>query len=263
MPNSFALYPAIDLKDGQCVRLLHGEMDQATVFSNTPADQAKAFRSAGFDWLHIVDLNGAFAGHSVNRAAIESIRASTDAKMQLGGGIRTMESIESWLDLGIQRVILGTVALTDPELVRTACRTFPTQIVVGIDARGGKVATQGWANQTETAATELAHRFEDAGVAAIIYTDIARDGAMKGPNLAETVKLAEAISIPVILSGGMTDIDDVRAVIRAYEQGVRGAILGRALYEGKIPAEEAVALMRNALATVAPSAATIVSDTVA
>jgi phosphoribosylformimino-5-aminoimidazole carboxamide ribotide isomerase len=248
MPQPFALYPAIDLKDGQCVRLLHGDMNKATIFPNAPAEQARTWQEIGFDWLHLVDLNGAFAGHSVNQRAIETIRANTDAKIQLGGGIRTMESIEFWLDLGIQRVILGTVALSDPELVRTACREFPTQIVVGIDARNGRVATQGWATQTDVAASDLAQQFEDSGVAAIIYTDIGRDGAMQGPNLDETVKLAEAISIPVILSGGMTNLDDVRAVIAASSKGVKGAILGRSIYEGSIAPHEAVALMREAQA---------------
>ncbi len=249
MPQPFTLYPAIDLKDGQCVRLLHGEMDAATVFSSSPGAQARAFEEAGFDWLHVVDLNGAFAGHSVNRQAIESIRAATSAQMQLGGGIRTLQSIEYWLDLGIQRVILGTVALTDPELVRKACQLFPTQIVVGIDARGGKVATEGWANQSEMNATDLARAFEDCGVAAIIYTDIARDGALKGPNLEETLKLAEQLSIPVILSGGMTSLSDIEACLALRSRGLQGAILGRSLYEGAILPHEATALVRATLAT--------------
>jgi phosphoribosylformimino-5-aminoimidazole carboxamide ribotide isomerase len=247
MSRPFSLYPAIDLKDGKCVRLLHGDMSKATEFSSAPAQQAQVFRLAGFDWLHVVDLNGAFAGQSINKDAIEAIRANTDAQIQLGGGIRTMESIQYWLDLGIQRVILGTIALTDPELVRTACREFPTQIVVGIDARGGNAAPQGWVTQTEVAAVDLAHVFEDCGVAAIIYTDIARDGAMQGPNLAETKKLAESISIPVILSGGMTTLSDVQAVLDARSSGVQGAILGRALYEGSIPPTQAMALVNAAI----------------
>ncbi len=232
--NHFNIYPAIDLKDGHCVRLLHGEMDKATVFSNSPADQAKQFEAAGFEWLHVVDLNGAFTGQSENADAISAILASTQLKVQLGGGIRTIEHIRAWLERGIHRVILGTVALRNPALVKEACALFPGQIVVGIDARQGLVAVEGWAEQSDMSALELAKKFEDAGVAAIIYTDIGRDGAMQGPNLEETAQLAEQISIPVILSGGITRPTDVHATFDAQARGISGVIIGRALYEGSV-----------------------------
>ncbi len=237
------LYPAIDLKDGQCVRLLRGAMDQATVFSDDPAAQARAFAQAGAEWLHLVDLNGAFAGAPVNGAAVEAILAAVAVPCQLGGGIRDMATIEAWLDKGLARVILGTVAVEDPDLVRQAARAFPGRVAVGIDARGGRVATRGWADQTETLATDLARAFEDAGVAAIIYTDIDRDGAMQGPNVAATADLARAVSIPVIASGGVSALADLIAL---RETGViSGAISGRALYDGKLDLAEALAALKR------------------
>ena len=234
------LYPAIDLKDGQCVRLLRGDMKQATVFGKDPAAQAKRFEDAGFRWLHLVDLNGAFKGQPVNAAAVKSILAAVKLPVQLGGGIRTLAQVEAWLEAGITRVILGTVALRDPELVKEACRAFPNKIAVGIDARNGRVAVEGWAEESDVQALELAKKFEDAGVAAIIYTDISRDGAMEGPNLEETVELAESISTPVILSGGISRVEDLIAA-RAYTGiGLDGVIIGRALYEGSIDPAQAL-----------------------
>lgn len=240
------LYPAIDLKDGNCVRLLHGEMDKATVFSSSPGAQAKAFADAGFEWLHVVDLNGAFAGRPVNKAAVEVILASTPYPVQLGGGIRDMDTIAMWIEAGISRVILGTIALRNPALVREACAEFAGKIAVGIDARSGMVAVEGWAETSDITATDLARKFEDAGCAAIIYTDIGRDGAMQGPNFAETVALAQAVDIPVILSGGMSSLDDVRTLCTHAGSGVQGAILGRALYDGAIKPAEALKLVREA-----------------
>ncbi|WP_273521067.1 1-(5-phosphoribosyl)-5-[(5-phosphoribosylamino)methylideneamino]imidazole-4-carboxamide isomerase [Rhodosalinus sediminis] len=236
------LYPAIDLKDGQAVRLLRGEMAAATVFNDDPAAQARAFVEAGARWLHLVDLNGAFAGRPVNAAAVEAILAACpDTPAQLGGGIRDMATIETWLDKGLARVILGTVAVEDPELVRAAARAFPGRIAVGIDARAGRVATRGWAEETEVEATELARRFEDAGVAALVYTDIERDGAMGGPNVAATEALARAVSIPVIASGGVAALADLIAL---RDTGViAGAISGRALYDGKLDLAEALAAL--------------------
>ncbi|HHL22926.1 MAG TPA: 1-(5-phosphoribosyl)-5-[(5-phosphoribosylamino)methylideneamino]imidazole-4-carboxamide isomerase [Aliiroseovarius sp.] len=239
------LYPAIDLKDGQCVRLVQGEMDRATVFSDAPADQARAFVDQGCEWLHLVDLNGAFAGAPVNAAAVEAILAAVDVPAQLGGGIRDMATIESWLDKGLARVILGTVAVEEPELVRAAARAFPGQVAVGIDARGGRVATRGWAEVTDVDATDLARRFEDAGVAAIIYTDIERDGAMQGPNVAATAALARAVTIPVIASGGISSLDDL-AALSDCGAPLNGAISGRALYDGAIDLGAALALLKGA-----------------
>ncbi len=238
------LYPAIDLKDGKCVRLVQGEMDRATVFSDSPAAQAKAFEAAGCEWLHLVDLNGAFAGEPVNAEAVEAILAATKVPAQLGGGIRDMKTIEGWLDKGLARVILGTVAVEKPDLVREAARAFPGQVAVGIDARAGKVATRGWAEVTDINATELARSFEDAGVAAIIYTDILRDGAMKGPNVEATAALARAVSIPVIASGGVSSLDDLRALADCGAP-LNGAISGRALYDGAIDLSEALALLKE------------------
>jgi len=232
------LYPAIDLKDGQCVRLLRGDMAAATVFGSDPAAQARAFQDAGAKWLHLVDLNGAFAGHPVNAAAVEAILAATDIPAQLGGGIRDMKTIETWLGKGLARVILGTVAVEDPELVHEAARAFPGKIAVGIDARAGRVATRGWATETEVMATDLARQFEDAGVAALIYTDIDRDGAMQGPNIAATEALARAVAIPVIASGGVSSLADLKAL--AATQVIAGAISGRALYDGAIDLREAL-----------------------
>ena len=236
------LYPAIDLKDGNCVRLLRGEMEAATVFGTDPAAQARAFQDAGAEWLHLVDLNGAFAGRPVNAAAVEAILAATQIPTQLGGGIRDMATIEDWLSKGLSRVILGTVAVEDPDLVRQAATAFPGQIAVGIDARGGRVATRGWATETNVMATDLARQFEDAGVAAIIYTDIDRDGAMGGPNIAATEALARAVNIPVIASGGVSSLDDLRAL--AQTQVIAGAISGRALYDGAIDLGQALALLK-------------------
>lgn len=237
------LYPAIDLKDGRCVRLLRGDMDKATVFGEDPAAQAAAFAAAGCDWLHLVDLNGAFAGHPVNAAAVEAILARVQVPCQLGGGIRDMATIEAWLARGLARVILGTVAVETPALVREAARAFPGQVAVGIDARKGLVATRGWAEETDLTATDLARRFEDAGVAALIYTDIDRDGAMQGPNVAATEALARAVSIPVIASGGVSRLADLVAL---RDTGViAGAISGRALYDGAIDLGQALAVLRG------------------
>lgn len=236
------LYPAIDLKDGNCVRLLRGDMQAATVFGTDPAAQARAFQDAGAQWLHLVDLNGAFAGQPVNAAAVEAILAATDIPCQLGGGIRDMATIEMWLSKGLRRVILGTVAVEDPDLVRSAARAFPGQVAVGIDARQGRVATKGWAHETDMQATDLARSFQDAGVAAIIYTDIDRDGAMGGPNIPATADLARAVSVPVIASGGVATLADLTAL---RDTGViAGAISGRALYDGAIDLTQALAALR-------------------
>ncbi len=233
------LYPAIDLKDGQCVRLLKGEMSEATVFNDDPGAQAAAFEAAGAEWLHLVDLNGAFAGRPVNADAVEAILSRVTIPTQLGGGIRDMATIEAWLAKGLSRVILGTVAVEDPALVRDAARAFPGQVAVGLDARKGRVATRGWADETDVQVTDLARAFEDAGIAAIIYTDIDRDGAMQGPNIPATEALARAVSVPVIASGGVSSMDDLR---RLKATGViAGAISGRALYDGALDLGEALA----------------------
>ncbi len=236
------LYPAIDLKDGNCVRLYKGEMDQATVFNDNPAAQAKAFQDAGCEWLHLVDLNGAFAGEPVNAKPVEEILATCSIPAQLGGGIRDIATIEGWLDKGLARVILGTVAVRDPALVKEAARLFPGKVAVGIDARDGMVAVEGWAETTDVTALDLAGKFEDAGVAAIIYTDIDRDGAMQGPNVAATAALANAVSIPVIASGGVSSMDDLRA-LKDCGAPLDGAISGRAIYDGKIDLAEAIRLL--------------------
>jgi phosphoribosylformimino-5-aminoimidazole carboxamide ribotide isomerase len=235
-------YPAIDLKDGQCVRLLRGAMDRATVFGDDPAAQARAFATAGCRWLHLVDLNGAFAGRPVNGAAVEAILAAVEIPVQLGGGIRNRATIEDWLDKGVARVILGTAAMRDPALVREAARAHPGKVAVGIDARDGLVAVEGWAEKTGTLAVDLARRFEDAGVAAIIYTDIDRDGVLEGPNVAATVALAEAVLLPVIASGGIASMDDLRA-LKESGAALDGAISGRALYEGRLDLGEAIAYL--------------------
>lgn len=236
------LYPAIDLKDGQCVRLLRGEMAAATVFGDDPAAQALKFQAAGCEWLHLVDLNGAFAGAPVNAAAVEAILAQVSVPAQLGGGIRDMATIAMWLEKGLARVILGTVAVENPVLVREAARAFPGQVAVGIDARKGFVATKGWATETTVQATDLARSFEDAGVAAIIYTDIDRDGAMQGPNIDATEALARAVSIPVIASGGVARMEDLIAL---RDTGViAGAISGRALYDGAIDLTAALSALK-------------------
>ncbi len=236
------LYPAIDLKDGQCVRLLRGEMSAATVFGDDPAAQAAKFGAAGCEWLHLVDLNGAFAGAPVNGAAVEAILARVGVPCQLGGGIRDMRTIAMWLEKGLARVILGTVAVENPDLVREAARAFPGRVAVGIDARKGRVATKGWATETDVMATDLAQAFEDAGISAIIYTDIDRDGAMQGPNVAATEALARAVSIPVIASGGVSSLPDLIAL---RDTGViAGAISGRALYDGALDLAQALAALR-------------------
>jgi phosphoribosylformimino-5-aminoimidazole carboxamide ribotide isomerase len=236
------LFPAIDLKDGQAVRLEQGDMARATTFNRDPAAQARTFEAAGFQWLHVVDLNGAFAGRSENGAAVEAILAATDLPVQLGGGIRDMTAIEAWLDKEIARVILGTVAVTDPDLVASAAVLFPGQIAVGIDARGGQVAVRGWAETTTMNAIDLARRFEDVGVAAIIYTDIDRDGLGKGLNIPATLALANAVQIPVIASGGLGGIEDVRRLMQPDCGILEGAIAGRALYDGRLDPAEALAL---------------------
>ena len=232
------LYPAIDLKDGQAVRLVHGDMEQSTVFNDDPAAQAMSFVNAGCEWLHLVDLNGAFAGTPVNAAPVEAILKTCKVPTQLGGGIRDMATIEAWLDKGLTRVILGTVAVENSDLVREAARAFPNQVAVGIDARNGRVATKGWAEETDVMVTDLAKSFEDAGVAAIIYTDIMRDGAMGGPNIEATADLARAISIPVIASGGVSSLADLKAL--KATNVISGAISGRALYDGAIDLSEAL-----------------------
>lgn len=242
------LFPAIDLKDGQCVRLKLGDMNEATVFNDDPAAQAKSFEDQGFEYLHVVDLNGAFAGESVNGAAVEAILRTVNFPVQLGGGIRTIAHIESWLARGLSRVILGTVAVRDPALVREAAAKFPGKVAVGIDARGGKVAVEGWAETSELTAIELGQRFEGAGVAAIIYTDIDRDGILKGINWPSTLELAEAVNIPVIASGGLASMDDIRTMTEPQYRLLEGAISGRALYDGRIDSREALALLKAAKA---------------
>ncbi|KGM48765.1 1-(5-phosphoribosyl)-5-[(5-phosphoribosylamino)methylideneamino]imidazole-4-carboxamide isomerase [Pseudooceanicola atlanticus] len=238
------LYPAIDLKDGKAVRLFKGDMDKATVFNDDPAAQAMEFVEAGCEWLHLVDLNGAFAGEPVNAAPVEAILAATKVPAQLGGGIRDMATIEAWLSKGLARVILGTVAVENPALVREAARAFPGQVAVGIDARNGRVATKGWATETDVMVTDLARSFEDAGVAAIIYTDINRDGAMQGPNIAATAELANAVSIPVIASGGVSSLEDLVA-LKTCGAPLNGAISGRALYDGALDLKEALEALKD------------------
>lgn len=234
------LYPAIDLKDGNCVRLLKGDMEAATVFSDNPAAQAKAFEDAGCRWLHIVDLNGAFAGEPVNGAAVDAIMSAVDVPVQLGGGIRDIATMERWLDKGLSRLILGTLAVKNPKLVKEACRLFPNKIAVGIDAKGGKVAVEGWAEASELGVIELAKKFEDAGVAALIHTDIDRDGTLTGVNAAASSELAAAVSIPVIASGGVKDLSDIERVAAAGN--LEGVITGRAIYDGGMNLKAALAL---------------------
>jgi phosphoribosylformimino-5-aminoimidazole carboxamide ribotide isomerase len=240
------LFPAIDLKDGQCVRLKLGDMEQATVYNPDPGAQAASFEHQGFEWLHVVDLNGAFAGETVNGAAVDAILKSTRNPVQLGGGIRTLAHIENWLSRGLTRVILGTVAVRDPELVKEACKKFPGHVAVGIDAKGGKVAVEGWAEASELGVIELAKKFEGAGVSAIIYTDIDRDGILTGINWDSTLKLADAVTIPVIASGGLASIDDIRRMIAPDAAKLEGAISGRALYDGRIDPAQALAMIRAA-----------------
>lgn len=240
------LYPAIDLKGGQCVRLLRGEMAAATVYNDDPAAQARAFRDAGCAWVHVVDLDGAFAGKPVNGEAVRAILAAVDVPVQLGGGIRDRAGIEAWLEAGVARVVLGTVALRDPALVIAACKAHPGRVAVGIDARAGKVAVEGWAETAEVTAEQLALQFEDAGVAAIVFTDIDRDGALQGPNLAATAALARRLSTPVIASGGVSSLDDLKAIAGLAADGVAGAIVGRALYDGRVDAAAAARLLAEA-----------------
>jgi phosphoribosylformimino-5-aminoimidazole carboxamide ribotide isomerase len=250
------LFPAIDLKDGQAVRLLRGDMNQATVFNPDPVAQALTFMRAGFEWLHLVDLNGAFAGKPVNEAAVKKILTVTDLPIQLGGGLRDLDTIEHWLALGVTRVILGTAAVKDPELVRAACRKFPGRVVVGIDARGGRVAVEGWAEESDITAGELALRFADAGVVAIVHTDIDRDGALGGVNVEATRDLAATVPLPIIASGGVSSLDDIAGLMAADPEpndlrpterrgGIAGAVIGRALYDGRIHPASALALVRG------------------
>lgn len=241
------LFPAIDLKDGVCVRLKLGDMDQATVYNDDPAAQALEFEAQGFEWLHVVDLNGAFEGQSMNGSAVEAILKATKNPIQLGGGIRTLAHIESWLSKGLTRVILGTVAVRDPALVIEACRLFPGKVAVGIDAKGGKVAVEGWAEASTLGVIELAQKFEGAGVSAIIYTDIDRDGILTGINWDATIELANAVSIPVIASGGLASLDDIRRMTKQDAQKLQGAITGRALYDGRIDPQEALAILKATL----------------
>jgi phosphoribosylformimino-5-aminoimidazole carboxamide ribotide isomerase len=242
------LFPAIDLKNGQCVRLEQGDMARATVFDLDPAAQARAFATQGFEYLHVVDLDGAFAGQPMNAQAVEAMLKAVTMPVQLGGGIRDLKTIEAWLAKGVARVIIGTAAVRDPELVKGAAKQFPGRVAVGLDARDGKVAVEGWAETSQVTALEIAQRFEDAGVAAIIFTDIARDGLLKGLNLDATIELAERISIPVIASGGFASIDDVRALLAPRARKLAGAIAGRALYDGRLDPQAALALIRNARA---------------
>jgi phosphoribosylformimino-5-aminoimidazole carboxamide ribotide isomerase len=237
------LFPAIDLKDGQCVRLQQGDMARATVFHADPAAQAQAFAAQGFTYLHLVDLDGAFAGKPVNQAAVERILAKVKCKVQLGGGIRDTATVEAWLEKGVTRVIIGTAAVRDPPFVKQAARDYPGRVAVGLDARDGKVAVEGWAETSELSALDIARRFEDAGVTAIIYTDIARDGMLKGLNLDATIALADAISIPVIASGGLASIEDVKRLLEPRARKLEGAIAGRALYDGRLDAAEALRLL--------------------
>jgi phosphoribosylformimino-5-aminoimidazole carboxamide ribotide isomerase len=236
------LFPAIDLKDGRCVRLKRGRMDQATVFNDDPAAQALQFKDAGFCWLHCVDLDGAFDGRSVNAEAVRSIRAAIDLPIQLGGGIRDIAAVEAWLGAGIARVILGTAALKNPTFVKDAARAFPGRIVVGADARGGKITTEGWAETSELTPVDLGRRFEDAGVAAILFTDVDVDGLLQGVNLGATVALAHAVRIPVIASGGVGGIADIERLVAAQEPNIEGVVIGRALYDGRIDAKQALAV---------------------
>ena len=242
------LFPAIDLKEGQCVRLVQGDMARATVFNSDPAAQAAAFAAQGFEYLHVVDLDGAFAGKPMNAAAVDRILAAITIPLQLGGGIRDMATCEGWLSKGVTRVIIGTAAVRDPTFVREAARRFPARIAVGLDARDGKVAVEGWAQVSELSVVDLARRFEDAGVAAIVYTDIARDGLLKGLNLEATIALANAVEVPIIASGGLASIEDVKALLEPRAITLAGAIAGRALYDGRLDPAAALALIRAARA---------------
>jgi len=237
------LFPAIDLKDGVCVRLLKGDMEKATVFNLSPADQALKFADVGAEWIHVVDLNGAFKGAPVSSAAVKDIIAA-GIPVQLGGGVRDMATIESWFSAGVARIILGTAAVKNPDLVRKACRAYPGRVAVGIDARDGRVATEGWADVSELSTLDLAQRFVDSGVAAIIHTDIDRDGAMGGPNVAASAELARAVPIPVIVSGGVSSIEDIKAVKAEAASGIAGVISGRAIYDGRLDVKDAIAVLK-------------------
>lgn len=242
---ALTIFPAIDLKSGQVVRLAEGDMDRATVYGDDPAAQARAFADAGASHLHVVDLDGAFAGSSINGAAVESIVAAFPGKVQVGGGIRDRAGVDRWLALGVERVIIGTAALKDPDFVRSAARDLPGRIVVGVDARDGYVATEGWADVSDVAVTDLARRFEDAGVAALLFTDVGRDGLLKGCNVEATVTLARAVSIPVIASGGVADIGDIHALLSHVADGIEGVITGRALYDGRLELAEALRVAKD------------------
>jgi phosphoribosylformimino-5-aminoimidazole carboxamide ribotide isomerase len=237
------LFPAIDLKEGACVRLQQGDMARATVFNRDPGAQARAFEQQGFQYLHVVDLDGAFAGKPVNAQAVDAILRAIKIPLQLGGGVRDMATVDGWLGKGVSRVIIGTAAVRDPDFVKAAAKKHPGRIAVGLDARDGKVAVEGWAETSELSALDIARRFEDAGVAAIIYTDIARDGLLKGLNLDATIALADAVSIPVIASGGLGSLDDVKALLQPRAKKLAGAIAGRALYDGRLDPAEALALI--------------------
>jgi phosphoribosylformimino-5-aminoimidazole carboxamide ribotide isomerase len=239
------LFPAIDLKDGQCVRLKLGDMDQATVFNDDPGAQAKAFQDAGGEYIHVVDLNGAFEGKPVNADAVQQILKSVSVPVQLGGGIRTRKTLEYWLEAGISRVILGTVALRDPDFVKQACKDFPGRVAVGIDAKGGRVAVEGWAETSDLTVQDLGLKFEDAGVAAIIYTDVDRDGILAGPNVSSTVALAKALTTPVIASGGVAALEDLLALKAHAHHGIEGVISGRAIYDGRIDVTAAIAALKG------------------
>ena len=242
------LFPAIDLKNGQCVRLEQGDMARATVFNLDPAAQARSFAAQGFEYLHVVDLDGAFAGKPMNAHAVEAMLKTVTMPVQLGGGIRDLKTVEAWLGKGVARVVIGTAAVRDPDFVKRAARTFPGRVAVGLDARDGKVAVEGWAETSEITALDIAKRFEDAGVAAIIFTDIARDGLLRGLNLDATIALADRITIPVIASGGLASIEDVKAMLAPQAKRLAGAIAGRALYDGRLDPSAALALIRNARA---------------
>jgi phosphoribosylformimino-5-aminoimidazole carboxamide ribotide isomerase len=246
--DAVILFPAIDVKNGEAVRLEQGDMARATIFHRDPAEQARTFATQGFNYLHIVDLDGAFAGRPMNATAVERILAAVKIPVQLGGGIRDRATVEAWLGKGVARVIIGTAAVRDPALVKEAAKAFPGSIAVGLDARDGKVAVEGWAKTSELSALEIARRFEDAGVAAIIYTDIARDGMLKGLNLDATIALADALSVPIVASGGFASLDDVRALLAARARKLAGAIVGRALYDGRLDAAEALKLIGAARA---------------
>ncbi|WP_428407312.1 1-(5-phosphoribosyl)-5-[(5-phosphoribosylamino)methylideneamino]imidazole-4-carboxamide isomerase [Hyphococcus sp.] len=243
MTRSLTLYPAIDLKGGECVRLLHGRMEASTVYNSDPASQAAAFEAAGFNWVHIVDLDGAFAGAAVNGEAVDAILKRVSLKAQLGGGVRNMAAVERWLEAGMTRVILGTAAVNDPDFVAEACKRYPGRIVLGVDARDGRVKTDGWDGDTETSPAELVKRYADQGVAAVVYTDISRDGALAGVNVEATADLADMSAIPVIASGGVASLEDVTA-LKAAHANIEGVIIGRALYDGRIDPGEALAAAR-------------------